>query len=129
MKNIRWWHWILAILGGLMALILIAWAVGATLPVDHTATVSARIDAPPDQVWGLITDPARYPEWRPDVESVTVLTRDSTGLTWTESLGTGAMTFETTAWDPPRRMTARITDEDLPFGGAWTYTVELHLAS
>lgn len=40
------------------------------------------------------------------------------------SLGTGTMTFETETWDPPRRMTARIADENLPFGGAWTYTIE-----
>ena len=122
--NFRWWHWILGIVGGVMVLILIAWAVGAALPVAHTATVSARIDAPPSDVWRLIADPAGFPEWRPDVESVTVLDRDSAGLSWREALGTGVMTFETTAWDPPRRMTARIADEGLPFGGTWTYTIE-----
>ncbi|MGK7311807.1 MAG: SRPBCC family protein [Candidatus Longimicrobiales bacterium M2_2A_002] len=122
--NLRWWHWILGIVAGLMVLILIAWAVGATLPVAHTATVSARIDAPPSDVWRLITEPARFAEWRPDVESVTVLDRDGTGIVWREALGTGAITFETTAWDPPRRMTARIADEGLPFGGSWTYSIE-----
>jgi hypothetical protein len=35
------------------------------------------------------------------------------------------MTLEVTELDPPRRMVTRIADEGLPFGGTWTYELEL----
>ena len=117
----KWWHWPLVILGVLGAAILVMYAVGTALPAGHTATVEARLDAPPDQVWRRITDVDRYPQWRPDVERVTRL-EDRRGLpVWREALGTGALTFETVARDSAERLVVRIADDDLPFGGSWTY--------
>jgi hypothetical protein len=34
------------------------------------------------------------------------------------------MTLRSTAFEPPRRLVTRIADEDLPFGGTWTYELE-----
>ncbi len=120
----RWWHWPLAALGLLVVAILVVYAVGATLPVEHTATVEAEIDAPPAAVWELITDVEHYPGWRPDVDSVRRLD-DRDGLpAWQEAAGGGALTFETVAREPGQRLVVRIADEGLPFAGTWTYRVE-----
>lgn len=40
---------------------LSSWAVSRALPLSATRTV--RINAPVDEVWDLVTDPGRAPEW------------------------------------------------------------------
>lgn len=118
-----WWKWGLAALGVVVLAFIAMYAIGATLPVAHIATVSAELDAAPDEVWALISDVERYPDWRPDVETVTRLD-DLDGLpVWREEAQMGVMTFRVEARDPPRRLVTRIADEGLPFGGAWTYEV------
>lgn len=122
--HLRWWHWPLIALLVVFALGLVAYAVGARLPARHAATVSAHIDAPPDRVWALLTDVERFPAWRPDVEAVTRLEDADGRPAWRESLGTGTLTFETVSADSAARLVVRIADEDLPFGGTWTYELE-----
>lgn len=118
-----WWKWGLAGLGAVLVLFIVMYAVGTILPVAHTATVSAHIDARPEQLWTLITDVDGFPDWRPDVERVTQLDDRNGRPVWREAMSTGVITFEAAEWDPPHRMVARIVDEDLPFAGAWTYEV------
>jgi uncharacterized protein YndB with AHSA1/START domain len=122
--RMTWWRWGLAGLGGVLALFVVMYGVGAMLPVAHTATVSAYIDAPPERVWALITDIEAFPDWRPDVERATRLDDRDGRPAWRETMSTGAITFVVEEWDPPRRLVGRIADDDLPFGGAWTYRVE-----
>lgn len=121
--KMSWWRWGLVALGVVVLAFAGMYLVGSTLPVAHTATVSAELDAPPHVVWELISDVDRYPAWRPDVEAVVRL-EDRDGLpAWREEGRMGAMTFRAEAWDPPRRLVARIADEGLPFGGTWTYEI------
>lgn len=43
---------------------------------DHSlklVTGGVLVEAPPEVVWGVITDYAKYPEWMPEVEEMTVL--------------------------------------------------------
>lgn len=121
--RLEWWHWPLVGLAAVFALLLIMYVVGATLPTAHTATVSEPIDAPPDTVWALISDVDRYPEWRPDVERVTRLEDRDGRPVWRESLSTGPITFETVSRDSAERLVVRIADEELPFGGTWSYEI------
>jgi hypothetical protein len=43
---------------------------------------------------------------------------------WLEVGPMGSLPFEVVEWDPPRRMTTRIADPDLPFGGTWSYRIK-----
>lgn len=95
---------------------------GMGLPVEHVATQRDWFAVPPDRAFGTITDVARYPVWRRDMDSVQIL--DSGGhLAWREHGSFGRITFEAVEIEPPRRFVARITDQDLGFGGRWTYTL------
>ena len=38
--------------------------------------------------------------------------------------GDGTIAFEAQESEPPRRLVTRITDKTLPFGGAWTFTLQ-----
>ena len=117
----KWIFITIGVVAGLVALIAI---VGALLPRDHIATVTARIAAPPSAVWTAITDAANYPTWRADVTRVEMLPPVATGPSWREYSRHGAITMVVDVADAPRRMVGRIADEGLPFGGTWVYEIE-----
>ena len=55
-------RWIALIGGSLAAIVAIAVAVGYSLPVEHAASRSVELSAPPDLVWETITDIPSMPE-------------------------------------------------------------------
>lgn len=111
------------VLGGLAALLLAIIAFGYALPVTHAATREAGLPAPPDRVFAALTDVEAFPKWRSDVEAVEVTAR-TPHLQWRERGSDGTIAFEVQESDPPRRLVTRIADRTLPFGGAWTFTLQ-----
>ena len=111
----------LIVIGALAGLVLVIAIIGAMLPRDHVATMATTVAAPPDSVWAALTDVAAYPSWRSDLKSVDVVSKAP--LSWREVRSQGSMTLTAEAFEPPRRMVARIRDEGQPFGGAWEYSV------
>jgi uncharacterized protein YndB with AHSA1/START domain len=116
--------WILIAVGVLVVGVLVIVVIGALLPRDHVVAMSARIAATPDRVWSALTNPAEFPSWRHDVKSVDMLAPTAHGPSWREHSTQGAITFVVDAAEPPKRLVARIADENLPFGGSWEYVVE-----
>jgi uncharacterized protein YndB with AHSA1/START domain len=105
-------------LAGLVALVAV---VGLLLPKAHHASRDAAYAAPPGDVFAIITDPARYADWRPDVSRVEVLPDDGRGLQFREHGRNGPILFRVESVVAPSRMITRIADPSLPFGGTWTY--------
>jgi hypothetical protein len=116
---------ILSIAGVVALLVLIAFADGATLPVDHSVSVSGTVNAPPPAVFARITDIANAAAWRPQVKSVKVLPKDNSRDAWIEDDGlSGTMQFLaiTTAPPGPSGHGVRQVKTDAPsYGGTWTY--------
>lgn len=110
-------------LGSIASLVALVAIVGALLPRDHVATLTARIAAPPQAVWDVITDPAQFPAWRGDLTKVDLLPPTPTGASWREHSRHGAITMVVDLAEPPRKMIGRIADEGLPFGGKWIYEI------
>jgi len=121
--------WIFIVLGTLVGLIALVAVIGAMLPRDHVASMTARIAAKQEDVWTAITTPSAFPEWRGDVKRVELLPATPIGPSWREHGSNGAITFATDVWDPPRRFVGRIADQGLPFGGSWEYRIEPEGAS
>lgn len=113
--------WLLVSVAVIGALLLVVVIVGALLPVDHVASVSARVSAPVDRVWSAITDVEDFPRWRPDVREVDAVRRDENATSWVEVGSTGPLPLEVVESRPPERLVLRIAGEDMPFGGTWTY--------
>jgi uncharacterized protein YndB with AHSA1/START domain len=113
--------WLLVGGAALAGALLVVVGVGAALPRAHVASRAARLPAPPERVWALLTDVAAYPRWRGDVTAVELLPPRDGRAAWRETSRHGKITFETTEADPPRRLVSRIADAGLPFGGAWEY--------
>ena len=115
--------WVAIIGGALVALIVIVVIIGALLPRDHVASVSAKIAAPPSAVWAVIVQPEAFPTWRSDVTRVEMLTSTATGPSWREFTRNGSLTMGIEQSEPPHRVVTRILDQNLPFGGVWEYDV------
>jgi uncharacterized protein YndB with AHSA1/START domain len=77
-------------------------------PIVH----SIEIDRPPDEVFAYVTDPARFPEWQYDVESVRIdegrPTSVGSRFTTTRRIGRAErkMTQEITEINPPTSWSA-----------------------
>jgi uncharacterized protein YndB with AHSA1/START domain len=107
----------------LIAVVLaLAYIDGLTLPVNHIATVTGTIAAPPAKVFALITNISAAPTWRHEVKSVTVLPPDNGRDHWIEDLGHGqTMTFLATRTEPPMRRDVLLDLPSPSYGGTWTY--------
>jgi uncharacterized protein YndB with AHSA1/START domain len=116
--------WILIAGAVIAACVLVVVVVGAMLPREHVAAMTARIAATPDAVWSTLTTPSEFPNWRADVKTVDVLAPTSTGPSWREHSSQGTITFVVDVADRPRRLIGRIADENLPVAGSWEYLVE-----
>ena len=116
------------VLGGVGVIVVLSAAVtvaGMLLPRDHVATRTARIAAPRDSIWRVLTTPAEYPSWRRDLTRVELLPAVGTLVMWREHSRQGPITMAIELEDPPQRLVTRIADSTLPFGGSWDF----HLAA
>jgi uncharacterized protein YndB with AHSA1/START domain len=111
------------IAGILVGLVVVIAIVGALLPRNHVASMTATIPAPPDAVWAAVTKVEAFPTWRGDVQRVEIVSQPSAPKSWREHSRHGPVTMAIDATEPPRRLVVRIADEDLPFGGGWEYVI------
>jgi hypothetical protein len=114
-------RWVLGFAGLLVALVLIVCVIGYMLPKSHVASVSARFAAPPDSIWTSLTDVAAFPSWRPGVSRVELLPDENGQRGWREIGNHDAVPYRVVESDSPRRLVTRIADQNLPYGGSWTY--------
>lgn len=115
--------WILISAGGLAALGALLAVAGLFIPKGHRAERTVTVNAPPERVFALISDVARYPAWRPDVKQVEMLP-DSNGVIRFRETGThGVIPYRVERNEPPARWVTRIDDPSLPYGGTWTFAL------
>jgi uncharacterized protein YndB with AHSA1/START domain len=108
----------------LVAIILIVVLVGALLPRKHVSSRAARYDHSPAEIWSVITDYAKFPEWRKGVKRVEMLPPVSGNASWREFDSRGdAIPYEIVESASPHHLVTRIADPKLPFGGTWTYEI------
>lgn len=116
---------IIAVAIAIGAMVAVVAALGARLPVSHTATRAVAINAPADVVFNTITDFAAAPTWRADVKSMTETVDSASGRKRvTEESSNGTMTMEVEQSVPNTRLVTRIVGDGLPYGGAWAYALE-----
>ncbi|MBI5432343.1 MAG: SRPBCC domain-containing protein [Planctomycetes bacterium] len=117
----KWWVWLVLGLGALAAL---AWLVGACLPRAHSATCAARFKASPQALFDTVTDLEGLAAWRKDLTAVERLAPVDGCTSWRERSKWGDVTYVCEIAEPGARLVVRIANEDLPYGGAWTYRFE-----
>jgi ribosome-associated toxin RatA of RatAB toxin-antitoxin module len=112
-------RWVVIIVVTLLALVALVALIGVLLPQGHVAASSRTFAHPVDRVFAAISDVRRYPEWRPDVRNVTVLSEQP--LRWREDATSGTVEFEVAERAAPKHQIVAIVSKDLPFGGRWEY--------
>jgi uncharacterized protein YndB with AHSA1/START domain len=117
--------WVLIIVGVLVVIATVVWAIGAAIPREHSASRMARYRQPPEKIWAAITDVESFPQWRKDMKSVKRLPDVNGKPAWVETHSTGEMPLVVEEWNPPQRLVMRIVDEKLPFGGTWTFEISV----
>jgi len=116
----KWMLWMLAVLAGT---VLIAALIGWMLPRDHTASRAAHFRQSPETIWAVITDVDTMPSWREGLKSVKHLP-DRNGLpAHLEVTTSGEIPLEMVEMTPPRKLVSRVANENLPFGGTWTFEI------
>jgi uncharacterized membrane protein len=86
--------------------------------------LSVDIDAPADEIWGALTNPADFPEWISGMQSVEVLTEGDYGVgtRYQVTAGTGkrtiSWTVEITGLEPGRQIDFSYTG-DVEGNGGW----------
>lgn len=105
---------------GLVALIVLAWGIGALLEREHRSSRSARIPRAPEEVFALIDDHENAARWRTGLSQVEVI--DETRFI--ERSGGDALPMRVVERRPPERRVVAIDDPNLGFGGTWTFTLE-----
>jgi 2-phospho-L-lactate guanylyltransferase (CobY/MobA/RfbA family) len=87
--------WIVTVVGGLVLLIAVIAAIGATLPRNHTASRTLRVRRPPQDAWTAIT----------------------------QAMSTSDVPVDILESDPPRKLVSKVKDVEKMFGGTWTVAI------
>ena len=109
----------------LVAAFVIVIAIGMALPKDHIVSRTLTLEShSPSLVYGIITDFAAGPRWRPGLVKVEKV-QSRMGLdVWKETYEGGqSLTFRTTEFSIPNRLVRQIEDRNGPFSGRWQYDI------
>jgi uncharacterized protein YndB with AHSA1/START domain len=85
--------------------------------MTQDVTQAVEVDAPPDRVWQLLTDPAELPRWWPDAAEL----EPRIGGRVVLNFGPGAVSGEITRWEPPTALGFTWVQSNRP-------EVELHVS-
>jgi len=108
----------------LVVLVVLLIVAGTFLPREHRATARATFRASADTLFARIADVEAYPRWRADVKAVRRLDATDGRAAFVEETSQGEVRYAVEASEPPRRRVTRIADEELPYGGTWTFALE-----
>ena len=114
--------WVLLVLAVATAVVGVVAVIGLSLPESHIVSRSAVLSAPPDTVWGLITNVREYPKWRKDVARVEQIA-GVPHLKWREFTPHEKLTYEATTIQPTSHFVSQIVDKGIAFGGSWDYSI------
>ncbi|MHC2295384.1 SRPBCC family protein [Bradyrhizobium barranii] len=113
--------WTLVGIAVVIVIIVAVLGIGAMLPENHRVEAERTVAADPHRVWQLISSPQEAPQWRSDLKSAEQVAPDL--VKETDKKGK-SLSFRTVESKPPTRLVRQIADAGLPFGGAWTISVE-----
>ncbi|MGZ8216890.1 SRPBCC family protein [Methylomagnum sp.] len=101
---------------------MVALLIGRRLPKTHLAVSRIRLNAPPEQVFAIVSDFESYPTWRPGLDRVE-RGPDIDGLpSWFEVCAKiSRVQFHVVESQPPKRLATRIVDDKLTLSGLWIY--------
>ena len=116
--------WIILVIAIVAAISAVVVTIGSALPKKHHVSRRAHFNRSPVEIWEVMTDYAGQASWRTDVRRVERLPDRNGRPVWRETDRRGqALEIETVESVAPHRLARRIANENLAFGGSWTYEI------
>jgi uncharacterized protein YndB with AHSA1/START domain len=117
--------WILRILGVLALLVVLILIIGFLLPAHTTVTRTVTLKESPEQVFAVLADVRKMPEWNRHMKKVEILAPiDGKEATKQTFEGAMTMTIVTEESAPPNHLVRAMRDMNgSPFVGSWTYKI------
>ena len=99
--------------------------IGARLPKTHVAASRIRLNAPPDQLFGIVTLFEGYAAWRPGLDRVEMGPIIGGMPSWFEICSRiSRVQFRVVEMRPPHHLVTCIVNDKLPLSGQWSYRFE-----
>ena len=92
---------------------------GSTQPRDHEVSATVQLERPPSEVFAIVEDVASHPCWRTGLSKVEIVSESP--RRFVEHVDGETVTYEVDERIAGRKLVVRIADDDLPYGGTWTY--------
>lgn len=112
---------LLLILLALVVLVALIALIGALLPRDHIATRTATYRQTPAALFAAVHDFAAQPSWRSELKTVELLPPRDGATCYREVSRQGAVTYRVREDQPGEKLVVEIADDNLPYGGRWTF--------
>lgn len=94
---------------------------GKSLPLEHKAFAVIQLNNSADEVWDIIIDAERQPEWFRGISRCDRLPARDGCTVWRQSMGRNSFELVETTVEPPRRLIREIKDLKGPFSGSWEF--------
>jgi uncharacterized protein YndB with AHSA1/START domain len=106
-----------------LAAVAVMYMVGASMTSHHLLTRRMSYAAPPERVWSALLSIRQLPYDRSDLRAVDQGTATAPPSS-VEVVGT-PVALEIETFRPPRTLVVKTTDPRVPWGGTWTFEIDL----
>jgi uncharacterized protein YndB with AHSA1/START domain len=114
--------WVLIVIGGLAALVVLMALIGAFVSRDHRATSTISLRQAPDGVWKVVRDIGGAPAWFSAMEKSERLPDRDGREVWHQKMSGFDVPIIVLESAPPGRLVTQIDPAaGGAFGGTWTY--------
>lgn len=111
--------------GTVLAMVLVVFAAGTVLPLNHEVTRGVTVAASPQAVWAVVANLPGQPRWRPELLRVERVETSPPRDLWREVSRNGeTLLLETTTVAPPNQLVRTVADPAAPFSGSWEIRLE-----
>ncbi|MSR62584.1 MAG: hypothetical protein EXS08_09095 [Planctomycetes bacterium] len=109
------------VVGGLLFVAGLLYLVGSFVPREHRAACRSTFAASPETLFALLADVEGSVAWRHELKSVRVLEPLDGKPSFVEESSQGSVRYVIECDEPPHTRVLRIADDELPYGGTWTF--------
>jgi hypothetical protein len=114
----------LIVLGLILVAIGVLGILGSRLPEEHKASGSVTLSASQADVYALINDIEKFPQWCKDFTKMERLPDQGGKAVWRQHMGRNSFVSVNETQEPPRRVVRSVQDDAKMFSGTWDHVIE-----
>lgn len=112
--------------GSLATLVGLFFLGGKFADPNYSGSRSAIVEASPEKVWSLVSDPKAFAAQRHEVKSIEIVESKIPGFPkWQENTGlAGSISLEVVGMEPGRLVEVQMLESGFGMTGTWKYEIE-----